>query len=158
MGTRAHVPTQAQAAEMLGVSTRAVKMAAKIGDEATPEVVAAVKGGEMSLRQAVKQIPEKPPEERPTRSQKLLPTRAKSDAERREHARDWTRTATALDAICGLPSPEHVIKGCQSPQSKQNAALRVVRAITWLNRLKELLENERGENPHLADSEPLGPA
>jgi ParB-like chromosome segregation protein Spo0J len=126
IGTCADVPTQAQAAVMLGVSPRAVGLAAKIQDEAPPEAVEAVKRGEMSLREAVQKIPEKPSEERRPRIGRRRPRRV-------PETEKWVQMATALDTICGLPSPEVVARGCQSPQSKQEAALMTERAIAWLS-------------------------
>jgi ParB-like chromosome segregation protein Spo0J len=140
IGTRADEPTQAQAAGMLAVSTRAVGLAAKIQDEAPPEAVEAVKNGEMSLREAARKIPQKPLEERRARKGKRLPTRVpKRDTMEGESARNWIQMGTALDTICGLPSPEDVVRGCQSPQGKQKAALKAGRAITWLSAMLNIL-------------------
>lgn len=52
VGKFAHVPTQAQAAELLNVSERTVKTARQVVNEGTPELVAAVESGAVSVSAA----------------------------------------------------------------------------------------------------------
>lgn len=52
--------TQSTAAATMGVSRRLVQTARKVAEEAAPEVVAAVKAGEMSLNAAVKTLAPEP--------------------------------------------------------------------------------------------------
>lgn len=48
MSANLQTPTRAEAAEMLSVSERTVNAAAKVKDEGTPELVAAVESGHAS--------------------------------------------------------------------------------------------------------------
>ena len=58
-GGSANLPTQFQAAEMLNVSERSVRAAAKIRSEAPPEIIQAVERGEVSVSRAAAAMPTK---------------------------------------------------------------------------------------------------
>jgi hypothetical protein len=77
-GGSANLPTQSQAAEMLNVSERSVRTAAKIRSEAPPEIIQAVERGEVSVSRAAAAMPTK----------KSRRTSAEVAATRHQHAFD----------------------------------------------------------------------
>lgn len=137
------VPTHAEAAALLNVSERSVDAAARVRDEAPREIIQAVERGEVSVHRAVEQLKEQEP--RLSKNGRRLPTvtpkREKFEAMQREHARYWRAMSDAIEGVLSLPLADDVAKGCVAPAHRQATALKISRAIAWLNNMERVLKN-----------------
>ncbi len=119
--------TISQAAQALNVGERTVERAKEVKDNATPEVVAAVKAGDMTVSKAVTTIPKKKKEKSPRSSRRKTTDRSRKKLQ----SGYWQSLRDALDAINGLPDVDALVKSVPAKSYEQvSRRLPVVRR--WL--------------------------
>jgi hypothetical protein len=122
-----------QAAQALNVGPRTVRRARKVLAQGTPELIAAVEEGRMSVSKAAAQAGEdRPRPETPANGKAGRPNGAAPA--RRSPWRHWRRLDEALEHLNGLPAPADVNI---HPSKRAGLARRVAVALRWLQSFEE---------------------
>jgi ParB-like chromosome segregation protein Spo0J len=122
-----------EAANLLAVSEPTVKRARAVLDHGTPEQIAAVEAGEVSVSAAAKAVATSKPKRKPqTRTEKL----ERKHAMQRERARYWNQLSEALDVLSGLPDPADILPAVPA-HTGRTLSDKLPAAIKWLTAFQE---------------------
>ena len=95
-----------EAAQALNVGERTVERAIQVKKEAAPEIVAAVKAGDMTVSKAAATIPKKPKDKSPRSARR----KATDNSRKKLQAGYWRSLRDAMESINGLPEVDILVK------------------------------------------------